>query len=152
PDCSNMCHESSGTGLSEMIGIGKGTVSLADFALADLILVIGQNPGTNHPRMLTTLEQAARRGCTIVSVNPLRERGLVRFAHQQHRPRRLTAGTPLASRFVRVRVGGDVALLQGIAKELLAIEAERPGAGLDAAFIEKHCEGFAAYRAALEAV
>ena len=92
PDCSNLCHESSGTGLGEMIGIGKGTVSLADFERADLILVIGQNPGSNHPRMLTTLQQAARRGCRIVSVNPLRERGLVRFGHPQELRGLLGAG------------------------------------------------------------
>jgi molybdopterin-dependent oxidoreductase alpha subunit len=152
PDCSNMCHESSGTGLSEMIGVGKGTVSLADFELADLILVIGQNPGSNHPRMLTTLEAAARRGATIVSINPLRERGLVRFAHPQHPLRMLRGGTPLASRFVRVRVGGDVALLKGVMKELLALEAERPGRALDATFLAAHTEGFEAFRAALEAV
>jgi molybdopterin-dependent oxidoreductase alpha subunit len=152
PDCSNMCHESSGTGLGEMIGVGKGTVSLADFELADLILVVGQNPGTNHPRMLTTLEAAARRGATIVSVNPLRERGLVRFAHPQHPLRMLRGGTPLASRFVRVRVGGDIALLKGVMKELLALEAERPGKVLDAPFLAQHTQGFEAFRAALEAL
>jgi molybdopterin-dependent oxidoreductase alpha subunit len=151
PDCSNLCHESSGSGLSEMIGVGKGTVSLADFEVADLILVIGQNPGTNHPRMLTTLEQAARRGAVIVSVNPLREAGLVRFSHPQHPLRMLRGGTPLARRFVRVRVGGDVALLKGVMKELLALEAERPGAALDRAFIEDHTTGFETFRAALEA-
>jgi molybdopterin-dependent oxidoreductase alpha subunit len=151
PDCSNMCHESSGTGLSEMIGVGKGTVSLADFEAADLILVIGQNPGTNHPRMLTTLEQAARRGATIVSINPLRERGLVRFSHPQHPLRMLRGGTPLAGRFVRVRVGGDVALLKGVMKELLALDAERPGAGVDAEFVARHTTGFAAFRKALDA-
>ena len=112
PDCSNLCHESSGTGLGEMIGIGKGTVSLADFALADLILVIGQNPGSNHPRMLTTLQAAARRGCRIVSVNPLRERGLVRFRHPQEASGLLGRGTELASHFVRVRVGGMPEIVQ----------------------------------------
>ncbi|HVH07998.1 MAG TPA: FdhF/YdeP family oxidoreductase [Myxococcota bacterium] len=151
PDCSNMCHESSGTGLSEMIGVGKGTVSLADFAEADLILVIGQNPGTNHPRMLTTLEQAARRGAAIVSINPLRERGLVRFSHPQHPLRLLRGGTPLASRFVRVRVGGDVALLKGVMKELLALEDERPGEILDGDFIARHTTGFETFRKALDA-
>jgi len=141
PDCSNLCHESSGTGLGEMIGIGKGTVSLADFERADLILVIGQNPGSNHPRMLTTLQAAARRGCRIVSVNPLRERGLVRFRHPQEVGGLFGHGTPLASRFVRVRVGGDIALLKGVMKELLALEAER-GAVLDRAFLAAHTEGF----------
>jgi molybdopterin-dependent oxidoreductase alpha subunit len=150
PDCSNLCHESSGTGLGEMIGIGKGTVSLADFALADLILVIGQNPGSNHPRMLTTLQAAARRGCRIVSVNPLRERGLVRFRHPQEASGLLGRGTELASHFVRVRVGGDIALLKGVMKELLALEAERGGV-LDRAFLAEHTEGFEELVRSLEA-
>jgi molybdopterin-dependent oxidoreductase alpha subunit len=150
PDCSNLCHESSGTGLGEMIGIGKGTVSLADFERADLILVLGQNPGSNHPRMLTTLEAAAQRGCRIVSINPLRERGLVRFKHPQRVSGILGSGTKLAERFVRVRVGGDIALLKGVMKELLALEAERPGRVLDHAFLAEHTLGFDALRAALE--
>jgi len=152
PDCSNLCHESSGTALSEMIGVGKGTVGLPDFELADLILVIGQNPGTNHPRMLATLERAARRGARIVSVNPLREVGLVRFAHPQHPLRMLRGGTPLADRFVRVRVGGDVALLKGVMKELLALDGERGGGVLDREFLARHTAGFEAFRAGLEAV
>jgi molybdopterin-dependent oxidoreductase alpha subunit len=151
PDCSNLCHESSGTGLGEMIGIGKGTVSLADFEQADLILVVGQNPGSNHPRMLTTLAAAARRGCRIVSINPLRERGLVRFKHPQHPSELLGEGTKLAERFVRVRVGGDVALVKGVMKELLALEAERPGRVLDAAFLAEYTVGWDALRASLEA-
>jgi molybdopterin-dependent oxidoreductase alpha subunit len=150
PDCSNLCHESSGVGLGEMIGIGKGTVSLADFELADLILVIGQNPGSNHPRMLTTLQQAARRGCHIVSVNPLRERGLVRFGHPQELAGLLGKGTKLAERFVRVRVGGDIALLKGVMKELLALEAER-GFVLDRAFLAEHTTGFERFAKSLEA-
>jgi len=151
PDCSNLCHESSGTGLVEMIGIGKGTVSLADFERADLILVIGQNPGSNHPRMLTTLAAAAERGCRIVSINPLRERGLVRFKHPQRLSGIFGDGTRLAERFVQVRVGGDVALLKGVMKELLALESERPGRVLDAAFLAEHTLGFEALRASLEA-
>jgi molybdopterin-dependent oxidoreductase alpha subunit len=150
PDCSNLCHESSGTGLTEMIGIGKGTVSLADFELADLILVIGQNPGSNHPRMLTTLQRAARRGCRIVSVNPLRERGLVRFKNPQELRGLFGRGTELASRFVRVRVGGDIALLKGVMKELLALEAERGGV-LDRTFLAEHTEGYAELARSLDA-
>jgi molybdopterin-dependent oxidoreductase alpha subunit len=150
PDCSNMCHESSSTGLSETIGVGKGTVGLADFALADLILVLGQNPGTNHPRMLATLQAAVRRGCRIVSVNPLRERGLVAFAHPKRPLEWLGSGTRLAERFVQVRVGGDIALLKGVMKELLALEAER-GSVLDHAFLGEHCEGFGEFVKALEA-
>ena len=149
PDCSNLCHESSGAGLGEMIGIGKGTVSLADFEKADLILVLGQNPGSNHPRMLTTLEAAARRGCKIVSVNPLRERGLVRFKHPQTVRGLVGSGTALASHFVRVRVGGDVALLKGVMRELFALEAERPGRVLDHAFLAEHTRGLEALRESL---
>ncbi len=144
PDCSNMCHESSGAGLGESIGIGKGTVGLEDFEAADLILVLGQNPGSNHPRMLTTLEKAARRGCRIVSINPLRERGLVRFKHPQTARGLLGRGTALAERFVQIRVGGDIALLKGVMKELLARDA------IDHAFIAEHTSGFEAFRAALE--
>jgi molybdopterin-dependent oxidoreductase alpha subunit len=151
PDCSNMCHESSGTALSQTIGVGKGTVSLADFALADAIFVIGQNPGTNHPRMLATLEQASRRGCRIVSVNPLRERGLVRFAHPKRLGGLLGRGTGIASLFLPVRVGGDVALLKGIMKEVLALDAETPGGVIDRGFLAAHTEGFEAFRAGLDA-
>jgi len=150
PDCSNMCHESSGTGLSEQIGVGKGTVGLADFALADLILVIGQNPGTNHPRMLTELERAKRRGCRIIAVNPLRERALVRFAHPKDPLSLLGRSTPIADLFLQVRVAGDVALLKGWMKELLALEAERPVKVLDWDFLREHTEGFDALRDELE--
>ena len=146
PDCSNLCHESSGTGLTDMIGIGKGTVTLEDFEAADLILVLGQNPGSNHPRMLTTLQRAVRRGARIVSVNPLRERGLVRFRNPQEPGGWLGSGTPLAERFVRVRVGGDVPLLKGVMRELLALEAARPGRVLDHDFLEAHTEGLEALR------
>ncbi len=152
PDCSNLCHESSGVGLGEMIGVGKGTVDLDDFEQTDLILVLGQNPGSNHPRMLTTLARAARRGCEIVSVNPLRERGLVRFKHPQELRGLLGRGTKLAGRFVQLKVGGDVALLKGVMKELLALEHERPGQVLDHAFIEQYTEGFAALEQSLAAL
>ena len=108
PDCSNMCHESSGVALSEVVGVGKGTVSITDFDHADLIFVVGQNPGTNHPRMLTTLREAARRGATIVAINPLREVGLTRFSHPQ-KPLEMFGGVPLAKHFVQVQIGGDQA-------------------------------------------
>ena len=151
PDCSNMCHESSGVGLGEVIGVGKGTVSLADFDHADAVFVIGQNPGTNHPRMLSTLRDAARRGCKIVSINPLREPGLVRFSHPQNPVDLVSKGVALACAFLQVRVGGDVALLQGICKAVLEAEAARPGAVLDQGFIDAHTSGFEAYRDALMA-
>jgi molybdopterin-dependent oxidoreductase alpha subunit len=151
PDCSNMCHESSGMGMMAVLGVGKGTVTLDDFARADAIFVVGQNPGTNHPRMLATLEAAARRGCRIVSINPLREPGLVRFKHPKHVGGMLGRGTALAELFLQVRVNGDVALLKGLMKELLEEEARRPGHVLDHTFIERHTSGFQAFAAALEA-
>lgn len=146
PDCSNMCHESSGTGLSEVIGVGKGTVSLEDFDKADAIFILGQNPGSNHPRMLTTLEQAARRGCRIVSINPLRERGLVRFAHPKDPLALLGQGTAIADLFLQVRVGGDIALLKGMMKEVLGAEERAPGRVLDWDFIREKTSGFAELR------
>ncbi|HLL75947.1 MAG TPA: FdhF/YdeP family oxidoreductase [Pyrinomonadaceae bacterium] len=152
PDCSNMCHESSGTGLTRTIGVGKGTVTLDDFELADAVFVVGQNPGTNHPRMLSTLQSAARRGCRIVHVNPLPEAGLVRFKHPQEVAGWVGAGTPLASLFLQVRINGDVALLKGIAREVLEEEGRRPGQVLEHEFIREHTNGFEAYAAALREV
>lgn len=130
PDCSNMCHESSGVALKETIGIGKGTVKLSDFDLADLILVIGQNPGTNHPRMLSALQSAVRNGAKIIHINPLPEAGLQRFKHPQEVSGVLGKGTTLATLFLQVRINGDVALLKGIMKEMLA-EEERTGEVFD---------------------
>jgi molybdopterin-dependent oxidoreductase alpha subunit len=151
PDCSNMCHESSGTGMKESVGFGKGTVTLADFDLADAIFVIGQNPGTNHPRMLSSLLQAKRRGCKIVHINPLPETGLTRFKHPQEVWTWLGKGTQLADLFLQVRVNGDVALLKGIMKELFDAEERRPGQVLDQRFIDAHTSGFAEFKAALAA-
>ncbi len=151
PDCSNLCHESSGEGLGEAIGIGKGTVSLADIERAGAIFVIGQNPGSNHPRMLTTLAAAKRRGARIVAINPLRERGLVRFAHPQEPLALLGGSTAIADLYLQVRVGGDIALLKGIMKEVLAAEARDPGRVLDWAFLRAHTLGFDALRANLDA-
>jgi molybdopterin-dependent oxidoreductase alpha subunit len=149
PDCSNMCHESSGTGMKETLGFGKGTVTLADFDLADAIFVIGQNPGTNHPRMLTSLMQSKRRGCKIVHINPLPETGLARFKHPQEVWTWLGKGTKLADLFLQVRINGDVALLKGIMKELFDAEQRRPGQVLDREFINSHTTGFEDFRAAL---
>ena len=151
PDCSNMCHESSGVGLGETIGVGKGTVSLEDFAQADAIFIIGQNPGTNHPRMLTALQAAVRARGHIVSVNPLRERGLDRFSHPQDVRDLLTGGTAIAEQFLPVRINGDVRILKGIMKEMLAEEKRRPGQVLDHAFIAEHTSGFGEFATALEA-
>ncbi len=149
PDCSNMCHESSGTGMKEAIGFGKGTVTLEDFDLADAIFVIGQNPGTNHPRMLTSLLHAKRRGCKIVHINPLPETGLTRFKHPQEVWTWLGSGTKLADLFLQVRVNGDVALLKGIMKEVLDAEDRRPGQVLDSEFIARHTTGFEEFKEAL---
>ncbi len=142
PDCSNMCHESSGLGLTKSIGIGKGTVKLGDFDLADSIFIIGQNPGTNHPRMLTALEHAVKNGCKIVSINPLPETGMIRFKHPQSVTDMLGRGTPIASVFLPVRINGDVAVLKGIMKEMLEMDEQSGGKVLDHAFIAQHTHGF----------
>ena len=142
PDCSNMCHESSGTGLKEVIGVGKGTVQLEDFDVADAIFVVGQNPGTNHPRMLTTLEAAAKRGAMIVSVNPLAEPGTLRFAHPQHVLGLLGEATPLARMHVPVRINGDVGFFHGVMKAMLEEEARTPGRVVDRRFVEDRTTGF----------
>lgn len=149
PDCSNMCHESSGLALKQSIGVGKGTVSLEDLLEADLILVVGQNPGTNHPRMLTTLQQAKERGATIVSINPLREAGLISFAHPQRASQVFGGKTDLADRFIRVRTNGDQALLQAIAKRLFEMEREKGGV-FDQEFISKFTTGFETFSNAIE--
>ncbi|HEX9337401.1 MAG TPA: molybdopterin-dependent oxidoreductase, partial [Pseudonocardiaceae bacterium] len=145
PDCSNMCHESSGAALSQAIGIGKGSVSLADFTKADLILIVGQNPGTNHPRMLTTLEQAKQAGAHIVAINPLPEAGLMRFKNPQHVSGVLGKGIMLADDFLQVRIGGDLALFQALGHHLLAAEQAAPGTVVDQEFVEQHTHGFAEY-------
>jgi molybdopterin-dependent oxidoreductase alpha subunit len=152
PDCSNMCHESSGTALTETIGIGKGTVTLEDFNLAEAIFVIGQNPGTNHPRMLSALQKAKRNGCKIVHINPLPETGTTRFKHPQEVLRMLGKGTQLADLFLQVRINGDVALLKGIMKEMLEEEERRPGEVLDREFIRQQTIDFEKFAAALSAV
>lgn len=150
PDCSNMCHESSGSALTETIGIGKGTVSIEDIHNADLLIVAGQNPGTNHPRMLSALEKAKQRGARVIAVNPLPEAGLMRFENPQT-PRGVAfGGTKIADRFVQIRSGGDQALFQAIGKHLLEVE-EREGGVLDHAFIEQYSSGFDAYRQAMAA-
>ncbi|MDB4946093.1 MAG: hypothetical protein JWP97_5627 [Labilithrix sp.] len=151
PDCSNMCHESSGLGLSQSIGVGKGTVTLEDFDHAEAIFLVGQNPGTNHPRMLTTLREARLRGCTIVAVNPLDEVGNRRFAHPQQPADLLGDGVELSSLFLQVRVNGDVALFKGITKKMLEEEDAAPGTVFDHAFIEEHTEGYEALVASLRA-
>ncbi|MGY1529916.1 FdhF/YdeP family oxidoreductase [Luteimonas sp. A649] len=156
PDCSNMCHESSGTALSKQVGVGKGTVSLQDFEQADCILVFGQNPGTNHPRMLGELRDAAKRGCRIVAFNPLRERGLQRFADPKDTLEMARGGsTKIASDYFQLKIGGDLALLKGMAKHLLGRDAEAVARGdaslLDHDFITGHTTGFDAFAADVHA-
>ncbi|MFL6615302.1 MAG: FdhF/YdeP family oxidoreductase [Pantoea agglomerans] len=155
PDCSNMCHEPTSVGLPESIGVGKGTVELEDFDHCDLVLCIGHNPGTNHPRMLGTLREVSKRGATIVAINPLRERGLERFTSPQSPIEMLSmSSTELASTYYKVRVGGDAAMLKGVMKILLtmheeALSKDEPGV-IDEAFITEHTEGFDALKADLE--
>ncbi|KLQ40490.1 CbbBc protein [Enterobacter cloacae subsp. dissolvens] len=142
PDCSNMCHEATSVGLPRSIGIGKGTVSLEDFDKTELVISIGHNPGTNHPRMMGTLHELARRGVPIIVLNPLRERALERFADPQSVIEMATYGsTDIASTYFQVKAGGDAAALKGIAKHLLQMETER-GNVLDRAFITEHTQGF----------
>jgi formate dehydrogenase major subunit len=150
PDCSNMCHEPTSVGLPESIGIGKGTVLLDDFAHSDAIFILGQQPGTNSPRMLTELHNASRRKVPIVVFNPLRERALEQFAAPQDPVEMATFGeTRIASEYCQVRVGGDVAALKGVMKLVLEAHDEALQAGrgpiLDVDFIAGHTHGFEAF-------
>ncbi|WP_448678746.1 FdhF/YdeP family oxidoreductase [Pseudomonas nicosulfuronedens] len=155
PDCSNMCHEASGVALGQSVGIGKGTVTFDDFEHADAIFVFGQNPGTNHPRMLEPLREAVKRGAQVVAFNPLKERGLERFQHPQHALEMLTNGSePLNTAFFRPALGGDMAAVRGIAKFLLQWEREAQAKGepavFDHEFIAEHTQGVDAYLAAVD--
>jgi molybdopterin-dependent oxidoreductase alpha subunit len=145
PDCSNMCHESSGTALTPTIGIGKGTVTLNDFDYADVILILGQNPGTNHPRMLATLEHAKEHGAKVVAINPLKEAGLLRFKNPQHVAGVIGTGIAIADEYLQLRINGDVALLKSIMKELLAMGA------VNDSFVRDQTTGWDDFRSALEA-
>ncbi|WP_431875663.1 FdhF/YdeP family oxidoreductase [Amycolatopsis sacchari] len=145
PDCSNMCHESSGAALTESTGIGKGSVSLADIHRADLIVVVGQNPGTNHPRMLSALEEAKAAGARVIAVNPLPEAGLMRFKNPQTPRGVLGKGTALADEFAQIRLGGDLALFQAIGHLLLSWEEAAPGTVVDHDFVGSSAHGFDAY-------
>ncbi|MDR9803112.1 FdhF/YdeP family oxidoreductase [Rhizobium hidalgonense] len=156
PDCSNMCHEASGIAMRQAIGVGKGTVLLEDFEEADAIFVIGQNPGTNHPRMLGDLRRAAIRGARVVVFNPIRERGLERFADPQDKIEMLRGGsTEIASQYLQPQLGGDMAAVRGMAKAVLAAEDRAVAAGLpsvlDHAFLTENCVDFQAYQAAVKA-
>lgn len=150
PDCSNMCHESSGAALGASIGIGKGTVTLKDIETAETVIVVGQNPGTNHPRMLSALQQTARNGGEIIAINPMKEAGLVGFAHPQEIKGMMGLATPLSTDFLPVKVNGDQALFQGLGKAVLALESASPGTVIDAKFVENETVGFDEYRSIIE--
>ncbi|AXR07658.1 FdhF/YdeP family oxidoreductase [Salinimonas sediminis] len=156
PDCSNMCHEASGLGMTPTIGVGKGTVVFDDFAKADAIFVIGQNPGTNHPRMLEPLREAVRRGAQVVCFNPLKERGLERFQNPQHPTEMLSNGSePTNTAYFSPALGGDMAVMRGIAKWLLTWEREaqqnNQPAIFDHEFLQRHTQGVDDYLAAVDA-
>lgn len=146
PDCSNMCHESSGAALNETLGIGKGTVTLKDIENAETVLIIGQNPGTNHPRMLSSLQRTVENGGTIIAVNPMKEAGLTGFMHPQQIAGMLGRATPLASQFMQVKLNGDQALLKGMARTLL------DDGTYDEAFLREHTAGFEEYQAHLRSL
>ena len=145
PDCSNMCHESSGTALIDAIGIGKGSVTVDDLIASDLILIAGQNPGTNHPRMLSILEKAKANGAKIVAINPLPEAGLMRFKDPQKVHGVVGHGVPIADEFVQIRIGGDMALFAGLGKLLFEADDKAPGTVVDRDFVDRHTAGFAEY-------
>lgn len=154
PDCSNLCHEATSRGLPQTVGIGKGTVLLDDFEFTDTLLIFGQNPATNHPRMLGELRDAARRGAIIVSINPLRERGLERFTSPQHPIEMLTgSSTKISSLFICPKLSGDFSLIKAVAKRVLELDDNAVELGtqrvLDTGFIEEHTSGFAAFAADL---
>lgn len=150
PDCSNMCHESTGLAMGEAIGVGKATIGYNDFEKSELIIIMGQNPGTNHPRMLTALEDAKRAGAQIVAVNPLPEAGLINYKNPQTVRGLIGKGTQLADQFLQVRLGGDMALLQAVSKRVLEAEKANPGTVLDHDFLDQHCQGLAEFERHLE--
>ncbi|KWX57204.1 FdhF/YdeP family oxidoreductase [Mycobacterium sp. NAZ190054] len=154
PDCSNMCHESSGTALIDAIGIGKGSVTVEDLVQADLIVVAGQNPGTNHPRMLSILEKAKANGAKVIAINPLPEAGLIRFKDPQKVHGVVGGGVPIADEFVQIRLGGDMALFAGLGRLLLeAQDKAGPHAQIvDRDFVAAHTAGFAEYETRTRAV
>jgi molybdopterin-dependent oxidoreductase alpha subunit len=149
PDCSNMCHESSGAALAESIGIGKGTATIEDYAKAQVILIVGHNPATNHPRMLSTLAEAKQNGAKIIVINPLIEGGLLRFKDPQTVKGVLEGGQKLADIYLHVRINGDIPLFKGIMYEMLAIEDASPGNAFDWKFIREKTAGLDDFLAAL---
>ncbi len=150
PDCSNMCHEATSVALAEAIGVGKATIQLSDYDEAEAIFIFGQNPGTNHPRMMTTLMEARERGCEIVAINPLKEVALESFIHPQHvTDLLLQKSTKVATQYLQVHIGGDMALIKGMIKVVLEAEKQKPGQ-LDHEFIKTHTVGFEALQQDIE--
>ncbi|MGB0425251.1 MAG: molybdopterin-dependent oxidoreductase, partial [Flavobacteriales bacterium] len=149
PDCSNMCHESSGVGLGRTLGIGKGSVTLSDMYEAEVIMVMGQNPGTNHPRMLSALQKCKANGGKIIHVNPLPEAGTTKFIDPQRPIDILTGGTKIADHFLQVKINGDIALLKLIMRGLLEKETQQPGRVIDLDFIQGKTEGWETLKAEL---
>ncbi|GAB1308841.1 FdhF/YdeP family oxidoreductase [Urechidicola sp. KH5] len=145
PDCSNMCHESSGTALSHTLGIGKGSVKLEDFYKSELILIFGQNPGTNHPRMLSALEKAKANGAKIVAINPLKEAGLLNFQNPQEAKGLLGIGTPIADLYLQIKINEDAALLKLLMQRLFELSEEHPEI-LDSEFINSKTDGFETFK------
>lgn len=149
PDCSNMCHESSGVALGETIGLGKGSVTLEDFEHAEVIMIMGQNPGTNHPRMLSSLEQAKHNGATIVSINPLIETGLLAFKNPQSVKAMLGSGTQLTDMYLQIRINGDLALIKALLILLFEAEEREPGKIWDQEFVREKTTGYEDLKAQL---
>ena len=152
PDCSNMCHESSGAGLSETVGIGKGSVKLEDLYIADVIMVIGQNPGTNHPRMLSALKKNKQNGGTIISINPIPESGNSAFADPQSVGDILKGGTKLTDHYLQVKINGDIAILKALMKLILEADKKNPGSAIDHDFIKEKTENYAEFIAEIDKV
>ena len=152
PDCSNMCHESSGASLTDSIGIGKGSVTVEDLEESDLIIIAGQNPGTNHPRMLSVLEKAKEKGTKIIAINPLPEAGLMRFKDPQKVHGVIGDGIGIADEFVQIRLGGDMALFAGLGRLLLEADDRAPGTVVDREFIAEYGANFEAYEEHTRAV
>jgi len=152
PDCSNMCHESSGVALTDTLGIGKGSVKLEDFYDTEVILILGQNPGTNHPRMLSALKKAKENGAVIISINPIIETGLLNFNNPQEIKGALGIRSKLTDLYLQVKINGDMALLQALIKLMLAEEDRYPGTVFDISFIEEKTLGFQEYLAHLRSL
>jgi molybdopterin-dependent oxidoreductase alpha subunit len=149
PDCSNMCHESSGVALTETVGIGKGTVKLDDFHHAEVIVIVGQNPGTNHPRMLTALQEAKKNGAKIITINPIEEAGLISFRHPQHPLDLIGKSTPITDLWLQVRINEDVALLKAMIRMLYDREKMTPGKVFNHSFLKEKTSGYGEFIADL---